>query len=510
MEVFGWDAENADRAPHAPACDAFLAGGEAAFGDAYGTLIRPAARLFGAAKPARATQDELVQAARRALTGRRAAAQALVPAALAHDAPRGARDPPPLRLPAASAGAVAGALRALAAGAEDRAALDAFVRRAEAASRGDAGSPRVALDAQAAASAARDVLRAHDAAILALPAAAAARRAAERAADEACDPRARSAAAYRVEPSGDPSECLGSNASGVTLLEARAHTRALRAQLAAMRLLCAPAGAHSVSGASTLRRALGALAAGGARDARERNLLRRLAAAAAAPALAQARAWTRRAALADDPRDPQFFVRVSEGWGASVNELLTAPAEASVEAWRVRALGTGGGDRRPEGDSAEEDLALGTRGVELAELPPWRGGPPGRVRDDAGCAPPEERASLSVTEPHPLFAGAERDALAAGVHLRILQRLPQTAAFAAAAAALDAEEDGAEDGAWRPWTLAFDAEALAEATARGRRAAVALRAHARRTLDAMATTRDAEAARAEARRRARALSLIHI
>ena len=166
-EVFGWDAdplassdaagggsrraekgfidENARRAPR-PACDAFLAGGEAAFGDAYGTLIRPAAALFGAARPARATQDELVQAARRALAGHRSAASALVPAELAHDAPRNAkRDPPPLRLPAASAGSVAGALRALADAAEDRAALDAFVRRAEAAARGDAGAPRVAV-----------------------------------------------------------------------------------------------------------------------------------------------------------------------------------------------------------------------------------------------------------------------------------------------------------------------------------------------------------------------------
>ena len=77
-EVFGWDAdplassdaagggsrraekgfidENARRAPR-PACDAFLAGGEAAFGDAYGTLIRPAAALFGAARPARTAHN---------------------------------------------------------------------------------------------------------------------------------------------------------------------------------------------------------------------------------------------------------------------------------------------------------------------------------------------------------------------------------------------------------------------------------------------------------------------
>lgn len=543
-EVFGWDEadENSGekgtrRQRHAPACDAFLAGGEAAFGDAYGTFVRPEARLFGAATPARATQEELVQATRRALAGQRAAAHALVPAALAHDAPRGARDPPPLRLPAASAGSVAGALRALADAAEDRAALDAFVRRAEAESdfgEGEENAPRMDLAARAAASAARDVLRAHDAALLALPAAAAARRAAERAADEACDPRERTAWAYRVEPNGKSidrflSDDSDSPNAGVTLLEARAHTRALRAQLAAMRLLCAPANEEMVTDSSTLRRALGALAAGGARDAGERNLLRRLAAAAAAPALAQARVWTRRAAVADDPRG-EFFVRVSEGWGASANELALSPAEASVEAWRVRALERA---LEPDSDADEREELLFVSKVEsdagdasdadrleLAELPPWRGGPPGRARELAGGAPPEERASLrddfSRTGTHLLFAGAERDALALGVHLRILQRLPQTASFAAAVASLDetleveAREKEAlssakktSGGAWRPWTLAFDAEALAEATARGRQTSLALRALARRTLDAMASTRDAEKARAEARRRAR-------
>ena len=534
-EVFGWDEADAEkkeekgtrRQRHAPACDAFLAGGEAAFGDAYGTFVRPAARLFGAATPERATQEELVQATRRALAGQRAAAHALVPQALAHDAPRGARDPPPLRLPAASAGSVAGALRALADAAEDRAALDAFVRRAEAESRGEefTDSPRMDLAARAAASAARDVLRAHDAALLALPAAAAARRAAERAADEVCDPRERTAAAYRVEPNETfLNDDCDSPRAGVTLLEARAHTRALRAQLAAMRLLCAPANEEVVSHSSTLRRALGALAAGGVRDAGERNLLRRLAAAAAAPALAQARVWTRRAAVADDPRG-EFFVRVSEGWGASANELALSPAEASVEAWRVRALERAlepdsDADEREEllffskvesdaGDASDADR------LELAELPPWRGGPPGRARELAGGAPPEERASLrddfSRSGTHLLFAGAERDALALGVHLRILQRLPQTASFAAAVASLDETlEDEALSSAtkksgvaWRPWTLAFDAEALAEATSRGRRTSLALRALARRTLDAMASTRDAETARAEARRRAR-------
>ena len=371
--------------------------------------------------------------------------------------------------------------------------------------------------------AARDVLRAHDAALLALPAAAAARRAAERAADEVCDPRERTAAAYRVEPNETfLNDDCDSPRAGVTLLEARAHTRALRAQLAAMRLLCAPANEEVVSHSSTLRRALGVLAAGGVRDAGERNLLRRLA-AAAAPALAQARVWTRRAAVADDPRG-EFFVRVSEGWGASANELALSPAEASVEAWRVRALERAlepdsDADEREEllffskvesdaGDASDADR------LELAELPPWRGGPPGRARELAGGAPPEERASLrddfSRSGTHLLFAGAERDALALGVHLRILQRLPQTASFAAAVASLDETlEDEALSSAtkksgvaWRPWTLAFDAEALAEATSRGRRTSLALRALARRTLDAMASTRDAETARAEGAARA--------
>ena len=55
-----------------------------------------------------------------------------------------------------------------------------------------------------------------------------------------------------------------------------------------------------------------------------------------------------------------------------MNELLTAPAEASVEAWRVRALGTGRGDRRPEGDSAEdsaEDSFDGFEGLCTPGLP---------------------------------------------------------------------------------------------------------------------------------------------
>ena len=257
----------------------------------------------------------------------------------------------------------------------------------------------------------RDVLRAHDAAIVALPAAAAARRAAERAADEACDPRARSAAAHRVEPSGDPSECLGSNASGVTPLEARAHARAPARN--SPRCACrAPAGAFGFRRVDAPPRARRARRGRRARRARA-PLLRRLAAAAAAPALAQARAWTRRA-RSWTTRGTRSSSSASRSSGAS-RERPSAPAEASVEAGASARSARGGEDRRPEGALAEEDLARDAR-RRARRAATRRGGPPGRARDDAGCAPPEERASLSVTEPHRLFAGAERDALAAGVH----------------------------------------------------------------------------------------------
>ena len=99
-----------------------------------------------------------------------------------------------------------------------------------------------------------------------------------------------------------------------------------------------------------------------------------------------------------------FFVRVSEGWGASANELALSPAEASVEAWRVRALARA---LEPDSDADEREELLFVSKVEsdagdasdadrleLAELPPWRGGPPGRARElapwssrSSGCWP---------------------------------------------------------------------------------------------------------------------------
>ena len=267
---------------------------QAAFGDAYGTLVRPAAPLRR--RQTRARHAGRARASRARADGPPRSRAGAGPAALAHGERRAARAAAPLRLPAASAGAVAGAARA----GGRRGRRGARRLRAARGRRREDGVPARGPGRAGGGGAARGVLRAHDAAIWRSPRRRR-RRAAERAADEACDPRARSAAAYRVEPSGDPSECLGSNASGVTLLEARAHTRALRAQLAAMRLLCAPAGAHSVSGASTLRRALGALAAGARatrasgtcsgvwRRRRRRPRLRRRARGRAAP-----RSWTTR------------------------------------------------------------------------------------------------------------------------------------------------------------------------------------------------------------------------
>ena len=499
--VFGWDTgDGVSVARHA--CDAFLAGGEDAFGDAYVDFVRPTARIFGAAKPARATQDELVQATRAALAGGRAVARALVPKALEHDAPRKGGDPPPLRLPAASAGSVAGALQPLAEAAEDRAALDRFVRRVET---GDDGAGPMDLATQAAASETREVLRAHDAALLALPVAAAARRADELAADENGPNGSQLAAPYRLTTSNAP-------VTGVTLLEARAHTRALRGQLATLRLLCAPEGGN-VSGLATLRRVFATLISGGAGDVRERNLLRRLLSAAAAPAMAQAREWTRCAVL-DDPRG-EFFIAVSGEWGASVNELeLTAP-ETSIESWRRRALqldstsnsvDTATSDTETK-EALEDENTNSGETVDLRSVPPWRGGPPGRVRDGASVSK-HERASLRIdlensTDKHPLFAGVERDALATGVHLRILQRLPQTAQFARETAALDDERvSTSTNSTYKPWGLAFDSDTLSDAERWRRETCVKMEQAAQRAMRAMAVTRDAEVAREEARRRA--------
>ena len=350
---------NADRAPHRPRATAFAGGGRRS-----GTRTGPSSgpRRGSSAPQTRARHAGRARASRAPrAASRRAAARALVPAALARDAPRGARDPPPLRLPAASAGAVAGALRALAAGAEDRAALDAFVRRAEAASRGTR-VPRVALGRAAAR---RGACSARTTPQSGAPrgGGGAPRRGARR--ERACDPRAlgggvprraerRSERMPRLERLGRP--CW-------RRARTRGAPRATRRDAPAARRR-----AHSVSGASTLRRAWRARR--GRRATRERDLLRRLA-AAAAPACAGARVDAR-AALADD-RGPAVLRPRLGGWGASVNEL-SAPAEASVEAWRVRALGTGGGpapggDSRGGGPRARDARRRARRAATLARRP---------------------------------------------------------------------------------------------------------------------------------------------
>jgi len=449
VSVYGWDEP--EEAPGGAfsgmsltsrlPLDSFLAGGEAAFGDAYERSVRPTAHLFGAAAPARATQEEVVHATRRALAGDRAAARALVPRSergdlLEHDAPRSKLDPPPLRLPAASAGSIAGALAPLAEAAEDRAALDAFVRRA----RESAGAPAGAaadLATQAAAGAVGWMLRAHDAALLGLPAAAARRRAEERASDEKTrgETKVKRVDAYRLDPGiAAREEC------GVTLLEARAHTRALRSRLAFLRVLCAPVRGDR-SGSALLRRVFSSLQACAACDPGERDLLRRLASASAAPALAQARDWTRLARVTDPLGE--FFIQTSRDWGAASNDLETSFAEKSVETWRVRAMRGEEDDDASWEDapSAFDSDSDSNWGGDLSRLPPWLGGIPGRASDGDGFS--EERASLREYSPvtrNVLFAGAERDALVAGVHLRMLQRMPQTRAFAMEVGAMDGRE----------------------------------------------------------------------
>ena len=73
--------------------------------------------------------------------------------------------------------------------------------------------------------------------------------------------------------------------------------------------------------------------------------------------------------------------------------------------------------------------------VDPARLPPWEGGPPGRAGAGHGAAEAEAAwlrdDDSRLSTPHPLLGGLERKVLATGVQLRVLQRLPQTQAFAA-------------------------------------------------------------------------------
>ena len=74
-EVLGWDLLPEAR----PACGAFMSRPPDAFGRAYDRHLRPTRTMFGEAKPAVAAEEEVVHAARRALAGGRAAAEALDP-----------------------------------------------------------------------------------------------------------------------------------------------------------------------------------------------------------------------------------------------------------------------------------------------------------------------------------------------------------------------------------------------------------------------------------------------
>ena len=522
--TLGWDLGDMR-----PACGAFMTRGSRAFGRAYDAHLRPAARLFsGGAGPATATEEELVASASRALAGERAATSAIRTDAF------GSRERPSLRLPAASAGAVAATLAPLATAAERRAALDAFARdssgfgigRGFQGSRGfglgESASLRVcesaSLATQAAAAATRAILRAHDAALRALPSAAARRRAAERAAGAPLasayarlDEKRRDGAEAEAET--DDGANATTSTSGVTLLEARAHTRRLRAQLATLSSLFARADSNAPfpDGVVFLSRLTSALSSGGL-DPAARPLLRRLADAASRPALAQLRSWMHRARV-DDPHG-EFIVRTSDGWGSDAGALEYAAAEASALRWASGATDDAEESRDALAEATDEDAAR-----DVARLAPWEGGPPGRVGASAaaraGATLGSEAAWLRESTDacaHPLFAGMERVALATGVQLRVLQRLPQTASFARRFASIGYDEDdsdasgfssGSPSESSSAWRLAFSPAALASASSRRRRETAAMERAADDAIASMAATRAAHGARAEARRRAR-------
>ena len=541
--TLGWDLGDMR-----PACGAFMTRGSRAFGRAYDAHLRPAARLFsGGAGPATATEEELVAAASRALAGERAATSAIRTDAF------GNRERPSLRLPAASAGAVAATLAPLATAAERRAALDAFARDSSGFGIGrgfqgsggfgfgETASTRVgesaSLATQAAAAATRAILRAHDAALRALPGAAARRRAAERAAGAPLasayarlDEKRRDKADDDANASsnatlGDEKRCDGAddgaNAStsgsscGVTLLEARAHTRRLRAQLATLSSLFARADSNGSEpfpdGVVFLTRLASALSSGGL-DPAARPLLRRLADAASRPALAQLRSWMHRARV-DDPHG-EFIVRTSDGWGSDAGALEYAAAEASALRWASGATDDAEESRDALAEATDEDAAR-----DVARLAPWEGGPPGRVGASAaaraGATLGSEAAWLRESTDacaHPLFAGMERVALATGVQLRVLQRLPQTTSFARRFASIGYDEDdsdasgfssGSSSESSSAWRLAFSPAALASASSRRKRETAAMERAADDAIASMAATRAAHVARAEARRRAR-------
>ena len=146
----------------------------------------------------------------------------------------------------------------------------------------------------------------------------------------------------------------------------------------------------------------------------------------------------------------------------------------------------------------------------------WTAGTRRRVRGGArGATLGSEAAWLRESTDacaHPLFAGMERVALATGVQLRVLQRLPQTASFARRFASIGYDEDdsdasgfssGSPSESSSAWRLAFSPAALASASSRRRRETAAMERAADDAIASMAATRAAHGARAEARRRAR-------
>ena len=529
--TLGWDLGDMR-----PACGAFMTRGSRAFGRAYDAHLRPAARLFsGGAGPATATEEELVAAASRALAGERAATSAIRTDAF------GNRERPSLRLPAASAGAVAATLAPLATAAERRAALDAFARDSSGFGigrgfRGSGGfgfgessSLRVcesaSLATQAAAATTRAILRAHDAALRALPSAVARRRAAERAAGAplasayARAPRreatrrggdVRRAERHDVEPERRRRRRRERLHFGLFWWRdasrgSRAHAASSRATRDA-RVSLRARGFERIRTVSGRRRFLTRLASAlssGGLDPAARPLLRRLADAASRPALAQLRTWMHRARV-DDPHG-EFIVRTSDGWGSDAGALEYAAAEASALRWASGATDDAEESRDALAEATDEDAAR-----DVARLAPWEGGPPGRVGASAaaraGATLGSEAAWLREStdaRAHPLFAGMERVALATGVQLRVLQRLPQTASFARRFASIGVDEDDSdEDPDENPdasessssesssaWRLAFTPAALASASSRRRRETAAMERAADDAIASMAATR---------------------
>ena len=100
-----------------------------------------------------------------------------------------------------------------------------------------------------------------------------------------------------------------------------------------------------------------------------------------------------------------------------------------------------------------------------------------------------------------MLGGLERKVLATGVQLRVLQRLPQTQAFAVRMSA-SVDDHGPNT------SLAFTAAELAAYSSRRGKTTRSLRAAAEECVSAMASTRDAAAARTEAARRARRAAAI--